>query len=83
LKFTMDGPQYFQYSVDVSGTTGVVDETFTALANGAGNTLGSFSISGRLQSEGGELILAVSPAINEVAEGAEEPAAEPEPEPEP
>jgi type IV pilus assembly protein PilA len=76
LKFTMDGPQYFQYSYTASGTEGVEGETFTALASGAGNSLGSFSMGGLIQDEGGELVLTLSPSINEVAEGAEEPPAD-------
>jgi len=67
LKFTMDGPQYFQYTFSSSGTAGTAGETFTAVAEGAGNKLGQFSMDGRLQEEGDELILTISPTIREGA----------------
>ena len=67
LKFTMDGPQYFQYSFSSSGTQGIAQETFTAVAEGAGNKLGQFSMDGRLQPDGDELVLTVSPTIREGA----------------
>jgi len=67
LRFTMDGPQYFQYSYSASGTSGVPDETFVATADGSGNSIGVFSMDGRLQSENNELVLTVSPTIREGA----------------
>ena len=65
LRFTMDGPQYFQYQYTASGTTGVAGETFTAAASGTGNKLGSFSLGGRIQEESDELVLTVAPTITE------------------
>jgi type IV pilus assembly protein PilA len=69
LKFTMDSPQYFQYSFSSSSTAGEADDTFVALANGDGNSLGQFSMDGRLQldSASNELVLTVSPTIREGA----------------
>jgi type IV pilus assembly protein PilA len=69
LKFTMDGPQYFQYVFSGGGST--TGSTFLAEAhadfngNGRGST---FSITGALDnSVSGEMILKVAPAIVETA----------------
>jgi type IV pilus assembly protein PilA len=69
LRFTMDGPQYFQY--DYSITAGTVDAaggTFVAEAHADfnNNTIGStFSLTGVIVEGSSELIVAVSPQIAE------------------
>jgi len=69
LKFTMDGPQYFQYVYTSSGSDS--GSTFLAEAhadfNGNG-ALSTFSITGALDdSASGEMILKIAPAIVETA----------------
>ena len=66
LRFTMDGPQYFQYDF-TGGGTGTAGDAFTASADGTGNSLGSFSMGGKIQEASGELVLTVAPAITESA----------------
>jgi type IV pilus assembly protein PilA len=65
LRFTMDGPQYFMYNYLAPAVAGVAGETFTATADGAGNSLGGFTMSGVLDDSAGEMVLRVSPAIIE------------------
>lgn len=43
LHFTMDQPQYYSYGYTASGTTGAVNDSFTAIANGDLNGDGVFS----------------------------------------
>jgi len=70
LKFTMDGPQYFQYGYSITGTGNAATNTFTAEAHSDfdNDTVAStFAMTGVLtQASGGELIVAVSPQISEV-----------------
>ena len=75
LKFTMDSPQYFQYSFDSNGVTGAEGDNFVALANGDGNSLGQFSMDGLLQLDpaSNEMVLTVSPTIREGAPAAAAP----------
>lgn len=51
LKFNMDAPQYYAYSYVASGTTGAVNDSFTATANGDLNgdgVLSTFSLAGAI-----------------------------------
>jgi type IV pilus assembly protein PilA len=69
LKFSMSDPQYFQYSYASSATTGAVDTTFTATANGDldGDTNPStFEFFGKIQeSTDGDLVLTLADQIKE------------------
>jgi len=68
LRFTMDGPQYFQYNYTATGT-GVENDTFSAIAKGDlnGNTVTSdFRLIGKIQKDStGELLLTLAPQITE------------------
>jgi type IV pilus assembly protein PilA len=68
LRFTMDGPQYFQYSYTLTGAGNVATNSFLALAQGdfnANNVPSTFSLGGTIVLGSGELIVAVSPQITE------------------
>jgi type IV pilus assembly protein PilA len=68
LKFTMDGPQYFQYEYVMNDTGSVTGDSFTAHARGdlnGNDTLSDFSLSGIIREASGEKIVAVSPQIAE------------------
>jgi type IV pilus assembly protein PilA len=80
LKFTMDGPQYFQYDYNVDGNEGVAGETFAAVADGTGNALGGFQMTGGIFLADGELVVTISPTVIEGLPGAEAPAADAPPE---
>ena len=63
LRFSMRGPQYYQYDYDLVDTSG-----FDAVAKGdldGDGELSTFTIQGRLTGEGNEQTLAISPAIIE------------------
>jgi len=64
LRFTMDGPQYFQYQYVLTNST-----TFSAEAHGNldGDTVGStFAIAGRVQTDtSGESVVTLAPSIAE------------------
>jgi type IV pilus assembly protein PilA len=65
LRFTMDGPQYYQYTY----TETTADEAFEALATGDLNANGAFSefrMTGAVQTKSGESMLTLSPSITEV-----------------
>jgi type IV pilus assembly protein PilA len=71
LRFTMDGPQYFQYDYSITGgSTNTAGGGFLAEAhadfnaNGTGST---FALSGTIVEGSDELIVAVSPQIAETA----------------
>jgi type IV pilus assembly protein PilA len=71
LRFSMDGPQYFQYeyTVPTRNVPGAADDTFTAAAHGDlnANTIGStFSLTGKVVEDSNELVLMISPQIAEV-----------------
>jgi type IV pilus assembly protein PilA len=62
LRFTMDGPQYYQYDYSVSGTT------FVAEAHGDlnANTVPSlFAIDGAIQTQNNESVVTLAPIIRE------------------
>ncbi|HTV22621.1 MAG TPA: prepilin-type N-terminal cleavage/methylation domain-containing protein [Polyangiaceae bacterium] len=71
LRFSMDGPQYFQYeytSSAAAGTPGAVNDDFSAIARGDLNGNGvtsSFTLTGKVISQSDELTLMVSPSIAE------------------
>ena len=71
LRFSMDGPQYFQYEYESSataGTPGAADDDFTAHARGDLNGNGSlsdFSLTGKVVEQSDELTLLVAPSIAE------------------
>jgi type IV pilus assembly protein PilA len=63
LKFTMDGPQYFQYQYVQDSTT-----QFTAHAHGdlnANGTGSDFTLGGKVQTVSGESVVTLAPAIGE------------------
>lgn len=73
LHFTMDQPQYFQYSYTPSVNTQAgrrtVGTTFSANAGGdldADGTLSSFSMQGEIKSDSAGVIVVLSPGIAEV-----------------
>jgi type IV pilus assembly protein PilA len=70
LKFTMDGPQYFQYEYDSTRTVpGAAGDTFVAHARGDLNgnaVLSDFTLSGAIVDDSGETVLTVSPQIAEL-----------------
>ncbi len=62
LRFSMDGPQYYQYQYTASGTT------FAAIANGDlnANTLPStFTMAGEVATADGEQVVVLAPSISE------------------
>lgn len=66
LKFTMDGPQYFQYQYTTTGSGATA--TFAALAHADlnGNGVAStFTLNGAVQSASGELLLTIAPQLVE------------------
>lgn len=68
LKFTMDGPQYFQYKYTRTGVGTAVGDSFDAEAHADfdNDTIAStFSLTGILRAASGEIIVAVSPQIAE------------------
>jgi type IV pilus assembly protein PilA len=69
LRFSMEGPQYFQYQYTATASDpGAVGDDFTATAHGDlnGNTVEStFSLSGEVVEQSDELTLLVSPSISE------------------
>jgi type IV pilus assembly protein PilA len=68
LKFTMDGPQYFQYVYTRTGVGNANNDKFLAEAHAdfnANNTGSTFSLEGDLKTASGEMILAISPQIKE------------------
>ena len=68
LRFTMDEPQYYQYSYKSSGTTGANGDTFQAIANGDLNgngTLSTFELDGKIAQASGGTIVQVAPNILE------------------
>jgi type IV pilus assembly protein PilA len=68
LNFTMTDPQYFQYDYNASGVNSSGD-SFEALAMGdldADGRYSTFSLPGKIQSDGGDLVLIVAPNIGEV-----------------
>jgi type IV pilus assembly protein PilA len=73
LRFSMDGPQYFQYEYESSataGTAGVANDDFTAHARGDLNgngILSDFSLTGKVIDQSDELTLLVAPSIAESA----------------
>jgi type IV pilus assembly protein PilA len=65
LRFSMDGPQYFQYDYQ-----SVADTSFSAIAHGdlnANTTLSTFTISGTIVPDSsGENVVTVAPSITEL-----------------
>jgi type IV pilus assembly protein PilA len=69
LRFTLDQPQYYVYGYTSSGTSGALNDTFTATAAGDLNGDGvpsSFSLAGKLQGTTGAVSLTIAPNIVEV-----------------
>jgi type IV pilus assembly protein PilA len=71
LRFSMEGPQYFQYDYDATATVpGDVGDDFTAIAHGDLNGNGvvsTFSLTAEVVSQSDELTLMVAPSIAESA----------------
>jgi type IV pilus assembly protein PilA len=68
LRFTMDGPQYFQYDYTPTAPLNAAGGTFIAEAHAdfnANNVGSTFSLSGTIVEGSSELIVAVSPQIAE------------------
>lgn len=69
LRFSMEGPQYFQYQYQATASNpGVAGDNFTAIAHGDlnGNELPStFSLRGEVREQSDELTLLVAPTIQE------------------
>jgi type IV pilus assembly protein PilA len=69
LKFTMSDPQYFMYGFESTGTTGAVDDTFTARANGdldGDSNPSTFEYYGQIQeSTGGDVVLTLADQVFE------------------
>jgi type IV pilus assembly protein PilA len=69
LKFTMSDPQYFMYGFESTGTTGAVDDTFTARANGdldGDSNQSTFEYYGQIQeSTGGDVVLTLADQVFE------------------
>ncbi len=68
LRFSMQEPQYFQYTYEVPGDVSLAGGTFTALANGdldADGNPSSFSLTGTLTLDGTEIVVLMEPAIQE------------------
>ncbi|HVZ31877.1 MAG TPA: type II secretion system protein [Polyangiaceae bacterium] len=66
LKFTMDGPQYFQYQYTTTGSGS--SATFAAIAHGdlnGNSTSSTFTLNGAVQSASGELVLTIAPQLIE------------------
>jgi type IV pilus assembly protein PilA len=64
LKFTMDAPQYYMYSYGQSGAVGAENGAFTSIANGdldGDTTSSTFSLAGKIQKDGNELVLVTAP----------------------
>jgi type IV pilus assembly protein PilA len=69
LKFTMQDPQYYQYSYDAKGTQGQEGDTFTAGAGGdldGNGVLSSFTLGGKIQNDNNHLVVTIAPNIKEV-----------------
>lgn len=72
LRFSMEGPQYFQYQyvANPRSDPGAVNDQFVAVAQGDlnGNTIPStFSLTGKVVEQSDELTLLVAPQIAEVS----------------
>ncbi len=70
LKFTMDGPQYFQYVYTRAGAGTTAGDSFLAEAHGnfdGDSDVSTFGLTGLLASASGETVLAISPQISEDA----------------
>ena len=68
LKFSMSAPQYFMYNYVASGTTGVANETFNAIAQGDLNgdgVLSTFQMNGQIVDTAGALELFIAPNMVE------------------
>jgi type IV pilus assembly protein PilA len=68
LGFEMNDPQHFQYDYNATGTT-AVGSIFEALAMGdldGDGKLSTYSMRGEIIRDGGDLVLLVSPSIDEV-----------------
>jgi type IV pilus assembly protein PilA len=68
LRFTMSEPQYFMYSYSVSGSLSAAGGAFQAIANGdldGDSTPSTFSLSGALRTDDGELVVGMEPSIQE------------------
>ncbi len=68
LNFEMTDPQHFQYDYNATGTT-AVGSTFQALALGdldADGKMSTYSMSGEVVAQSGDLVLLLTPGINEV-----------------
>jgi type IV pilus assembly protein PilA len=70
LKFSMQDPQYFMYGYTATGTAGVANESFSAIAQGDLNgdtNLSTFTIAGTIQGNAtsGGLVLNIAPNIAE------------------
>jgi len=69
LKFTMNDPQYYQYSYTSSATTALGNETFTAQANGdldADSIQSTFQFFGKVQKVGSDLVATLADQIREI-----------------
>ena len=68
VKFTMQDPQYFQYTYTAVGTKGEEGENFSAEAHGdldGNGTLSSFILGGKIQKDGTALVVTIAPNIKE------------------
>lgn len=69
LKFTMTDPQYYLYDYNVPGGVDSTGDTFDALAQGdldGDGTPSTFTYAGKIQEEGGQLVLTLATKIEEV-----------------
>lgn len=67
LNFSMEDPQYFQYNYQATGTN-AVNNTFQAIGRGdldADGDFSTFTLAGKIQQEGNDLVLIVAPNIAE------------------
>ena len=68
LGFTIEAPQFFRYDYDTSESVNAAGDTFVAIAEGdldADGTPSKFELGGKIQSDGGDLILTVAPSLKE------------------
>jgi type IV pilus assembly protein PilA len=67
VRFSISSPQYFQYNYTATGT-GASGSTLSAVARGdldGDGTLSTFSMDGKVDIDGSELVLLLAPAIAE------------------